>query len=169
MFPLQLTKNTIKPHYILNKTSMIKCYRMSSFAPTDIKSVQYDISIVHNILFTFLMILAFCLYCIFTTILSKVLKSHNLRTDKTFFKVSMNNSGCLRCFSFPSDGPASHFIMTCCKEVYQIESIVSGFYYFRDHSSFVFVFFIKVISLIACTIRNNFSRYMGINIFFYLS
>ena len=113
-----------------------------SFSLANIESKEYDISIFNDILFSFLYILSLQFYILFISQSNQIIIFHYLSANETFFEISVNSSSSLRSFCKFADSPTSNFISSRSKEVNKVQSLISSFNNFWQHSPF-FIFFIN--------------------------
>ena len=78
----------------------------------------------------------------------------------------MDDSRSLRGLGVLPDGPASDLISPRSEEIDQIKGIVASLDNFGNHSPFVGIFVVKLISLVFCTIRNKVPRAISLNVIF---
>lgn len=87
---------------------------------SNIKFKETDISIFHYIFFPLLSVLPFCLHSYYISMMNKIFIFHYFCTNKSFLKISMNNTSSLRCLWSLFNSPTTHFILSTSKEINQI-------------------------------------------------
>src|SRR5699024_7150402 len=75
-----------------------------------IKSEMHDIAILNDIIFSLDSNFSGFTNFSFAFINHIIFIFDNLGSDKSFFKIRMDNTSCLRCRSSNGDGPSSHFL-----------------------------------------------------------
>src|SRR5690606_21364288 len=74
-----------------------------------IKSEMHDIAILHNIFFAFHAHFPSFFHFRLGTVLDKIVIFYYLGTDKSFFKIGMNNARSLRCRPTLTNSPGTNF------------------------------------------------------------
>ena len=74
---------------------------------------MHDISILHDIFFTFYGEFSSFFYFQLRAIVQEVFIFHDFGTDETFFKVRVDDSRCLRRCPADTDSPCPYFLHAC--------------------------------------------------------
>ena len=107
---------------------------------------MHDVTVLHDIVLAFGGQLTRSAASGFATQCDEIGVFDNFRTNETAFKIRMDNTGTLRCFSSGFEGPSPHLVGTGGKECTEVQQRICRFdkavdatllqaYFFEEHLS----------------------------------
>ena len=122
---------------------------------------MHHISVLHDIFLTLYTHLSGSTYSRLRLIFDKIIVADNLGTDKTLFKIRVDNSGRLGCLISFVNRPGTALVCSCSKESLKSEKMIcaldkpdnSGLlksHFLKEHLSVIIILYLSYFSFSAC-------------------